>query len=277
MGKPVALGNIVQDSDIPLYFQLASIIKRGIKAGMIKTGDMLPSESELCDNYNVSRSTVRRAIGDLESEGLVVRRRGKGTFISRPKMNRNLEDVYSFSKEMRSFGLVPSSNILEFNKITAGADLRDSLEIEEGSDNVYRIVRIRCANEEPLILETTFIPVYVIPNLKEEMFESESLYESISERTGNVPFEAEESYEAVTLDKESARLLDCQNNSSGFYIERKARMQNGAVFELTQAIARGDRTKFVVKLKNKGIEFNRSIEFENYKKWEGRRYSENKQ
>jgi GntR family transcriptional regulator len=253
-------GKIVQGSDVPLYFQLLSIIKREIKVGLIKAGDILPSEAELCANYNISRSTVRHAIGELESEGLVVRRRGKGTFISEPKLDRKMEEVYSFTKEMRSLGLKPSSKILDFQRISAQMDLSKSLEMMEGSDNAYKIVRVRLANEEPLLIETTFIPVHIIPGLTREMLTDESLYEVIGTRTGNTPYEAEESYESIILDREAANVLGCKQNTSGFYIERKTWMQDSTVFELTQSIMRGDRTKFVIKLKNKGIVFNRSID-----------------
>ena len=257
--KKIFFGNIVQSSDIPLYYQLLSIIKRGIKVGVIKTGDILPSEAELCASYNISRSTVRHAVGELEREGLVVRRRGKGTFISEPKLNRKMDEVYSFSKEMRNLGLEPSSKILDFQIIAAQMDLGKSLEMKD-RDDAYKIVRVRLANDEPLLVETTFIPVEIVPGLTREMLENKSLYEVIDANTGNTPYEAEESYESIILRKETANLLRCKQNASGFYIERKTRMQDGTVFEWTQSIMRGDRTKFVVKLKNKGIEFNRSID-----------------
>ena len=146
-------------------------------------------------------------------------------------------------------GLEPSSKILDFQRITAQMDLSRSLEMREDSGNVYKIVRIRHANEEPLLIETTFIPVHIIPCLTREMLENKSLYEVISARTGNTPYEAEESYESIILDKEAANLLGCKQNTSDFHIDRKTRMQDDTVFELTQPIMRGDRTKFVIKLK----------------------------
>ena len=92
------------DSDVPLYNQLVAIIKRHISAGILVPGDLLPSESELCKALSISRSTVRQAIGALESEGLVVRRQGKGTFVAEPKVHRKTERVYSFTAWMRSHG-----------------------------------------------------------------------------------------------------------------------------------------------------------------------------
>lgn len=258
--NPIFFNTISEESDIPLYYQLISIIKRSISAGMIKTGDVLPSETEFCDRYNISRSTVRHAIGELKNEGLVSRRRGKGTFITEPKLNRKMEEVYSFSNEMRNMGLVPSSDILDFRVVSPGMDLIKNLNLKDENVKVYKIVRVRLANEEPLLLETTYIPWFIVPDLTKIMLQNESLYKIFKDKAGIQPYEAEESYESVILDKEIACILKCKQNSSGFFLERKARTQTGEIYEFTQSIMRGDRTKFVIKLKNNEVQFNRSID-----------------
>ncbi len=262
MVNPILQSSISVSSDIPLYYQLISIIKRNISVGLLKPGDLLPSETEFCETFNISRTTVRQAIGELEEEGLVIRRRGKGTYISEPKLKRKMEDVYSFSNEMKNLGLRPDSKVIEFLGILPQADLVENLELKNKNSRVYKIVRLRRANEEPLLLETTYIPVYVYPGLTEEMLKGESLYSLLREKAGIVPFEAEESYESIILDREVSKMLHCKSNSSGFYIERKAKTQTGEVYEFTQSIMRGDRTKFVVNLKNNGITFNRNINLE---------------
>ena len=83
--NPVLMNKLSMDSDIPLYSQLVSIIKRNISAGTLEPGALLPSEAELCRTFDVSRSTVRQAIGALESEGLVVRKQGRGTLWPSPR------------------------------------------------------------------------------------------------------------------------------------------------------------------------------------------------
>ncbi len=257
--NPIFLYSIDEEINIPLYYQLVSIIKRNISAGLIKTGDALPTESELCEKFSISRSTVRHAVGELEKEGLIIRRRGKGTFISEPKIKRNMEDVYSFSKEMRSLGLKPSSKILSFETITAKMDIMKNLGIKHSDQKVFKIVRIRLANGEPMLLETAYIPVYVIPNLTKEMILNESLYMIIKETAGIVPYEAQESYESIILEKDVACLLKCKQYSSGFYIERRTKTSSGEVYEFTQSLMRGDRTKFVITLRNDEVLFNRKV------------------
>ena len=100
--NPILEANLQADNSVPLYFQLVSIIKRYVSAGILSPGDLLPSETELCANLGISRSTVRQAIGSLEDEGLVVRKQGRGTFVAEPKMRRRSENVYSFTSEIKS-------------------------------------------------------------------------------------------------------------------------------------------------------------------------------
>ncbi|MFR5969493.1 MAG: GntR family transcriptional regulator, partial [Oscillospiraceae bacterium] len=127
--NPVLLNKLSMDSDIPLYSQLVSIIKRNISAGTLAPGALLPSEAELCRTFDVSRSTVRQAIGALESEGLVVRKQGRGTFVAEPKMRRRTENVYSFTSEISAMGMVPSSTILEFEVVDPTPDIVSMLEL----------------------------------------------------------------------------------------------------------------------------------------------------
>lgn len=98
--NPVLKNPLSLDSEIPLYSQLMGIIKRSITSGALKVGDLLPSEAELCRSYDISRNTVRQAIGALEEEGFVVRKRGKGTFVTDPNTRRKGVQ-YSFSSRRK--------------------------------------------------------------------------------------------------------------------------------------------------------------------------------
>lgn len=188
------------NSQVPLYYQLVVIIKRNITGGVLKPGDLLPSELELCDRFGISRSTVRQAFSALEAEGLVLRQRGKGTFVSRPKLKRSLNNLYSFSAEMQGMGLTPASEILAFETIRPTADLVARLHIPE-EEQVFKIVRLRRANDEPLMIETVFIPKHICPELNREILASHSLYKTIRERTGMKVARAVESYEATLMVK----------------------------------------------------------------------------
>ena len=114
--NPILREHLSLDSDIPLYTQLVGIIKRNISTGVMQVGDLMPSEAELCRALGISRNTVRQAIGELEDEGLVVRKRGRGTFVADPATNpRGVR--YSFTTEINSLGKTPSNTLVDFRVI----------------------------------------------------------------------------------------------------------------------------------------------------------------
>jgi len=257
--NPILLSTLSIDSDIPLYSQLVSIVKRNISAGTLSTGDLLPSETELCKTFDISRSTVRQAIGALESDGLVVRKQGRGTFVAEPKVRRKTEMVYSFTSEISSMGMTPSSTLVEFEIITPTPDIEKVLELNTPETKVYKFTRIRNVNGEPLILETSFYPQYIYPRLTREMLETHSFYSLLYE-VGIVPSNAIDSYEAVTMNRKEAELLGCKSGACGFFIQRRTFAESGQVYEFTQSLMRADRAKLDIHLHKDGVSFSRSVD-----------------
>ena len=245
------------DSDIPLYAQLVGIIKRSISTGALPVGALLPSEAELCRCLSISRNTVRQAIGELEDEGPVVRKRGRGTFVADPATNRR-GVRYSFTTEVSSMGKVPSSTLVDFAVEVPGAAICKKMELREGTP-VYCFTRIRNVDGEPLILETSYYPPYIYPNLTRDMVQTHSFY-SLLYHVGITPFAAEESYEAVTLNSDNARLLGVEPGSCAFYHQRRTRTEDGRVYEYTRSFIRGDRVRLDVHMQKSGIHFTRSID-----------------
>ena len=257
--NPVLMSTLSMESDIPLYSQLVSIVKRNISAGTLATGDLLPSEAELCRTFDISRSTVRQAIGALEAEGLVVRKQGRGTFVAEPKVRRRTENVYSFTSEISSMGMTPSSKLIEFNIIDPTPDIVRMLELSGPDVRVYRFTRIRHVNGEPLILETSFYPHYIYPNLTESLLRTHSFYSLLYE-VGIIPVNAVDSYEAVIMSAKEASLLHCKNGSCGFFVQRRTYNSGGMCYEYTQSLMRADRVKLDVYLHKDGVSFTRSVD-----------------
>ena len=257
--NPVLMNTLSLDSDIPLYSQLVSIVKRNIAAGTLATGDLLPSESELCRTFDISRSTVRQAIGALEAEGLVVRKQGRGTFVAEPKVRRRTENVYSFTSEISSMGLTPSSTLIEYAVIDPTPDIVKVLELNGPDTKVYRFTRIRNVNGEPLILETSFYPRFIYPKLTRELLETHSFYSLLYE-VGVVPANAVDSYEAVPIGRKEAEMLGCNPGSCGFFVQRRTYTENGMCYEFTQSLMRADRVKLDVYLHKDGVSFTRSVD-----------------
>lgn len=256
---PILSGSLNVDSDVPLYSQLVNMVKRLIASGVMVPGDLLPSESELCKVFQISRSTVRQAVGSLESEGLVVRKQGKGTFVADPNMRRRTDNVYSFTSEISAMGLVPSSSIIDYEIINSTPEISKILELHEPDIKIYKFTRLRKVNDEPLILETSYYPVYIYPKLTRELLETHSFYSLLYE-VGVMPFSAVDTYEVVKFSKKEAELLDCKPGSCGFYIQRLTRSESGELYECTRSLMRGDRTKLDVVLHKDGVSFSRRID-----------------
>ena len=255
--NPILHSALSLDSDIPLYAQLVGIIKRNISTGVLAVGALLPSEAELCRCLNISRNTVRQAIGELEDEGLVVRKRGRGTFVADPATNRR-GVRYSFTTEVSSLGKVPSSTLVDFAVETPSGVVCEKMELREGTP-VYCFTRIRNVDGEPLILETSYYPQYIYPNLTRDMVQTHSFY-SLLYHVGITPFAAEESYEAVTLDGDSAKLLGVAAGSCAFYHQRRTRTEDGRIYEYTRSYIRGDRVRLDVHMQKSGMSFTRTID-----------------
>lgn len=255
--NPILSSKLSLNSDIPLYTQLVGIIKRQIASGALAVGALLPSEAELCRALDVSRNTVRQAIGELEEEGLVVRKRGKGTFVADPTTNRR-GVRYSFTTEVSSMGKTPSSTLVDFHLLVPDAEICRKMELKEGTE-VYCFTRIRNVDGQPLILETSYYPQYIYPHLTKQMVQTHSFY-SLLYHVGITPFAADDSYETVTLDEQRAELLGVESGACAFYHQRRTRTEDGRIYEYTCSYIRGDRVRLDVHMQKGNMTFVRAID-----------------
>ncbi len=244
-------------SDAPVYQQLAGYFSERIASGELAVGDALPTENALCSALSISRSTVRQAFGLLEDEGVILRRRRAGTRVCKPKLNRNLNNLYNFTTEMHALGLTPSSKVVRFRTIHPSDMVASVLRIAS-EDSVYYIQRLRLADGEPLLLETTYIPTRFCPGMMRCQL-NDSLYATITDATGVAPCEASETYEAVALTKREAELLRAHVGDPALRIIRVSKNATGDTFEYCTILARGDRNKYRVVLKSSGVQYSRVL------------------
>ncbi len=255
--NPILNHRLTVDSEMPLYSQLIDIIKRSITSGESAVGQLLPSEAELCRAYDISRNTVRQAIGALEEDGFVVRKRGKGTFVADPTTRRKSVQ-YSFTTEISQMGKTPSSTLVSFNVMGASPGIREIMDLADDA-KVYCFTRVRNVDGKPLIVETSYYPEYIYPNLTRELLQTHSFY-SLLYHVGVVPFSAEDSYEAVLLGDREAALLDCRTGSPAFFHQRRTTGENGHIYEYTTSYMRADRMKLDVKFQKGSTEFARLVD-----------------
>jgi GntR family transcriptional regulator len=236
------------DSHIPYYAQLIEIIRDIIESEKLKPGDQLPSEPELCETYGISRTVVRHALSDLEFEGLIVRRKGKGTFVAGPKINESLvQKLTGFYHDMVERGLTPITQVLSQEIIGATAMLAHRLEIEEGSE-VFCLERLRFLDDEPIVLVKAFLPYALCRGIEEIDFSRRSLYDTLEERFGLHIARGHRTIEAVAADERQAKLLSINPGDPVNLLESVTYLENGMPVEYYQAVHRGDRTRFEVEL-----------------------------
>jgi GntR family transcriptional regulator len=157
---------INKNSPVPIYHQLEEYIKQQIENGSLEEESVIPSEREYAERFQISRMTVRQAINNLVSEGYLNRQKGRGTFVTKKKVEQELQGMTSFTEDMLSRGMNPSSILLSFQILAADKKTALALRIEE-TDSIYKIKRIRLADGAPMALETAYIPVEFVPGLTE--------------------------------------------------------------------------------------------------------------
>ena len=166
--------NIDKNSPIPAYYQIMNHLREKIAEGVYPINSTLPPERELVEMYQVSRMTVRQAIAELVNEGILVRRKGIGTFIAPPKLEQELSSLTSFTEDMAQRGMKAGGRILSFKEIAPDATIQKILSIS-AEETVYESVRLRLADDEPMALETTTLIASLCPGLKREDLENQSL------------------------------------------------------------------------------------------------------
>lgn len=234
-------------SVIPLYYQLKQILREKIKSGEWGSHDLIPSESQLAQQYGVSRATTRRALDDLTREGLFYRQQGRGTFVSPPKIIQGLSRFYSFSRDMENKGLKPRSQVVYLHEVKAGAKVKKTLNLADGS-TVYELKRLRLVGDEPIILETSWLPAELFQGLTVEDVENHSLYDLMENVYGVLPVNAEEYLEPVCVDEYESMMLGVPVGTPALLLKRVAYDEKERTVELCKSIVRGDKCKYHVRL-----------------------------
>ena len=234
---------------IPKYYQLANILRRQIEDGLFKPHENIPSERQLEETYNLSRPTIRQAIDLLERQGFLYRVHGKGTFVSPPKLQMGMQELTSFSEDMRSRGMQPGQHILEFGEIIPPEKIARRLEISDPSGKVLRIKRLRFGDDDPIGLQDSYL---VLPKgqiiLRSEIEEGGSIYAILREKFGLYPTEADETLEVTLATPEEADLLQIPVGSPLLLNERILWSQDRQAIEFVSILYRGDRYKYYVRL-----------------------------
>ena len=211
-------------------------------------GDQIPGEQELCALYRVSRTVVRQALRELELEGVINRSKGKGTFISLPKISEGLvQKLTGFYQDMLERGLKPVTKVLHQNVTPANEKVTRFLNINPGKE-VIDILRLRFINSELIQLVTTYIPYEICPALATVDLTDRSLYEFLQTECSVQIANGCRYIEAVLANEYEAELLGIEHGAPLLMLDSISCSENGLPIEYYHALYRGDRSRFEVEL-----------------------------
>jgi GntR family transcriptional regulator len=236
------------ESNIPYYIQLIKALKEKISHGDWKPGDQITSEPELCETYGVSRTVVRQALREIELAGLILRKKGKGTFVAEPKISESLaQKLTGFYQDMIERGHEPVTRVLVHEIVPADKKVATFLMIEPGTP-VIEIERLRFVNNEPIVLVTSYLPRHLCPQLAGVDLTNKSLYTFLENECGLMISRGRRAIEAVAAGEIEAELLQINKGAPLILLDSTSYLEDGTPIEYYHALHRGDRSRFEVEL-----------------------------
>lgn len=233
---------------VPLYYQLKMILLDEINNGRYQPGDLIPTEKDISENFQLSRTTVRQAITELVQEGKLYRIKSKGTFVAKPKIVQDfVRRLETFNEQIQRLGMKPSTKLLEFKIIAPPAEVAEVLKLHEGQQCIS-ILRKRFADNEPNVIVRTYLPYDRCSFIAEHDLEKESMYKILSEREDTRIYQISRIMEAVLANEEDARLLEIDVGQPIHFFTSTGLNAFGEPIEYSLARYRGDRNRFEIDL-----------------------------
>lgn len=230
------------------YQEIANDLRGQIQSGVYKSGEQLALEREMCEHYGVSRITIKKAVDQLVKEGLVVKRRGSGTFV-KSMANEDVHDISmanQFSGFSKNFaGHEVTTEVVRFDIIHPEPEIAEKLNITT-DDFVYDIVRLRKVDGRPLVIEYTKMPIELIPGIKRDVLEK-SIYQYIENQLHFKIQSAHRFIRALLPTEQEEKLLQIKHGTLPILeVEQIAFLDDGRAFEYSKAHHRGDEQTFRV-------------------------------
>jgi len=238
---------IDKTSPIPYYQQLADLLRREISERQPQDEVcQLPSENELAERHGITRATVRHALDVLEEDGWIYREKGRGSFAAVRRVEHELTQLVSTTEDMRRRGWSLTTRVVSLERIISAPYVAHVLELP-ASTLVYELCRLRLVDDEPLSLQTAYLPVDLCPDLEENDLTG-SLYGLLEARYGLRLWTGREVLRARCATPYEADLLRIKKNLPVMYMERSTYAANGMSVEYLEAVWRGDRYDFKLTL-----------------------------
>ena len=229
----------------PLHLATAARLEASIRDATWAPGQRLPTERALSLSLEISRSTLRAALAELEDRGLVTRHQGRGTFVARPRVNAELGGHFSLRDALLARGRRLTTRVLAVAVVEAPRGPARELGLLPG-EAVVRIDRLRSTEDEPLVLDSALLPAARFPGLEAKDLAGRSLYDILREDYSCLVATAAETLEPVILTPDECQLLGVARHAPALLIRRLTRDRDDAIVELATALLRGDRARLLL-------------------------------
>jgi len=236
-----------QNKKVPLYYQIESILREKIVSGKLAEGEQLPTESELSQEYGVSRITVRQALASLVEEGLLEKRQGRGTFVSKRETVKGTMRLTGFIEDLMAMGIATRVKVLDIDTVPASKAEASQLQVGVGTP-VRQVKRLRYVKTTPFSYIINYLPLDVGEQLSPSDFASGSLLKRLEERCHIELGEAIQVINASLADGYVASLLATNVGAPLLSIERTVYSKTGRPVEYVRTLYRSDLYCYTVKL-----------------------------
>jgi GntR family transcriptional regulator len=236
-------------SKLPLYYQLYEVLRGMIMRGDWKAGEMIPTEVELINQYQVSRSTVRQVLDRLSNEGVIQRHQGRGTFVNASPLEQGTTRIISFTEDMIRRGMVPATKVLYTGLVQCPEDVAEFLTIQPGSI-VSRLERLRLANDEPMCIEEAFLNHDMVPGILDHDFAVIPLRNVLEKEYGIHIVRARQTIRAALSSSLQSKIMGIPHRSAVLFIERVSYTDDNTPVEFLRLFFRGDRYSLQNELKD---------------------------
>jgi GntR family transcriptional regulator len=231
----------------PLYERVESVLAGDIADGSLPPEAQLPSEDGLVARFKVSRTTVRKAVQNLIERGLVEVRRGKGTFVTQPKITQELTELTGFVEDMQALGRTPTARLLDKRIVPADEAVADHLALAPGT-LVVRLLRVRLADGVAISFDETYLPRELGEKVAENDLSTEPVFALLEIKYDTPLVEAEYKLAAAAADPVAAEALHVPVGSPIFLIERTSCTAGNRPIDYERLHYRGDLIRFVTRL-----------------------------
>ena len=235
----------MQEIEIPKYLTIFNTIITSIKNNELIPGSKVPSENEIIRKYNVSNTTARKVLQEIENAGWAVKIRGKGTFVKDFIVDRSAAKILSFTRNMIEQGLTPSTVLLDSEIIEKDWSINVSGKVWLIPGPIFKLKRLRLANDVPMMHETRFISLTCCPEIWEHDLQG-SLYKIYNEKYYRYIMKIEQDLSAISLDEYSKEKFGIRKEMVGIKVEGVTFCENEIILEAEESIYRGDKYKFSV-------------------------------